>query len=99
MGNVARVVIDAATYKAVNTPSSTGTVLLSHAGYAFTRTLDTQRVAGFANGGPAGPLHCSSQEEIDDLCQIVPDYCGVLCVIVPGAPHDVATGKINVVGF
>lgn len=126
VGDVARVVVDSATYEAyllegtqgvqitasdfvveidlttleaVNDPPSTGTVILSHAGYAFTRTLDTQRVAGFANGGPAGPLHCSSQQEIDDLCMIVPDYCGVLCVIVPGAPYDAATGEINLVGF
>jgi hypothetical protein len=91
--------IDLATLETVNNPASSGTVILAHAGYAFTRTLDTQRVAGFANGGPAGPLHCSSQQEIDDLCLIVPDYCGVLCVIVPGAPYDSATGKVNLVGF
>ena len=36
---------------------------------------------------------------MDLACAYFGIWCGETCVIVPGAPYDPVTGKINLVGF
>ena len=61
--------------------------------------LSTEATAGYITGGDiTSPLFCTSQLEVDELCLIVPAFCGAICVVVPGSPYDAATGKINLVG-
>ncbi len=62
-----------------------------------TRALDTTALAGFI-GPDTGPLFCTSQQQVDDLCAFIPLFCGKVCTIVPGSAYDEASGKINLVG-
>jgi hypothetical protein len=61
--------------------------------------LSTEATAGYMTGGDiTTPFFCTSQLEVDELCLIVPLFCGVTCVVVPGSSYDAATGNINLVG-
>jgi hypothetical protein len=59
--------------------------------------LGSDTLAGHASSESV-PIFCTSQAQIDQLCQIVPSFCGLTCEIVPGAAYDPATGKLNLVG-
>jgi hypothetical protein len=60
-----------------------------------TRPLDTTATAGFVT---TMPLYCTSQADIALYCQFDPSLCDETCQIVPGAPYDPASGKLNLVG-
>jgi hypothetical protein len=79
--------------------SATGTVTSPFVAYSWSWTLDTSRTAGWVDGSGFGPLHCTSQAEIDALCPSIPAFCGATCEIVPGATYDTQTGGLNMVGF
>jgi hypothetical protein len=79
--------------------SAIGQVLQPFAGYEFIWSLDTTRTSGFVQADGLPALHCTSQAALDALCPSVPQLCGAICVIVPGAAYDPATGKLNMVGF
>lgn len=79
--------------------SASGTLSSQFGGYAWSWTLDTARTAGWLDGGGFGPLHCSSQAQVDDACLTIPALCGAICEIVPGAVYDPGTGTLNMVGF
>jgi hypothetical protein len=67
-------------------------------GFGFsTRVLDTQAAGGFI-GPDTGPLFCTSQQEVDDACLIVPLFCGQTCTLVPGFAYDPLTGTLNLIG-
>ncbi len=87
--------IDLVDFSAVSSTSGLDPVLLA----AFSEDLGTETLAGYALV-ELQPFFCTSQQEIDDLCLIDPLslYCGATCVLVPGAPYDPNTGKINMVG-
>ena len=67
---------------------------------SFSRSaLSTQGLAGFiSHPDVPSSIFCSSQAELDELCLVVPLLCGAICVFLPGAPYDSATGKLNLVG-
>lgn len=85
--------IDLVDFSAVSSTSGLDPVLLA----AFSEDLGTATLAGYALV-ELQPFFCTSQQQIDDLCLIDPLYCGATCVLVPGAPYDPNTGKINMVG-
>ena len=85
--------IDLVDFSAVSSTSGLDPVLLA----AFSEDLGTETLAGVALVEGL-PFFCTSQQEIDDLCLIDPLYCRATCVLVPGAPYDPNTGKINMVG-
>ena len=85
--------IDLVDFSAVSSTSGLDPVLLA----AFSEDLGTGTLAGYALV-ELQPVFCTSQQEIDDECLINPLYCGATCVLVPGAPYDPNTGKINMVG-
>ena len=59
--------------------------------------LGTATTAGFV--GPATPpLFCTSQAQVDLLCQSVPLFCGKTCTLVPGSAYDPSSGRVNLVG-
>lgn len=61
--------------------------------------LGSETLAGYVSGeSTLDPGFCTSQQEIDDLCATDPTWCGLTCVIVPGAGYAPATGKVNLVG-
>ena len=85
--------IDLGDFSAVSSTSG-----LAPGPIAFSQDLGTETLAGVALVEGL-PFFCTSQQEIDDLCLIDPLYChGATCVLVPGAPYDPNTGKINMVG-
>jgi hypothetical protein len=91
--------IDLATLEATSEPTA-GALEAPSPPLTFnfsTRALDTTATAGFL-GPDTGPLYCTSQQQVDDQCLINPFFCGKTCTLVPGAPFDPATGRINLVG-
>jgi hypothetical protein len=89
--------IDLATLEATSEPTG-GELVNPPLGFGFaTRALDTTATGGFI-GPDLGNLHCTSQQQIDDLCPSVPFLCGKTCTIVPGEPFDPASGKLHLVG-
>jgi hypothetical protein len=89
--------IDLATLEATSEP--TGGALTSgplSLGFA-TRALASAATAGFI-APDAGEFFCTSQQQIDDLCPIIPFLCGKTCTVVPGEPFDPVTGMLNLVG-
>ena len=84
--------IDLGDFSAVSSTSG-----LAPGSIAFSQDLGTETLAGYALV-ELQPVFCASQQEIDDECLINPLYCGATCVLVPGAPYDPNTGKINMVG-
>jgi hypothetical protein len=87
--------IDLGTLEATS-PATSGALTNGTQSLGFdTRALGTTTLAGVISNSP---LFCTSQAYVDFLCTIVPSYCGQTCTIVPGAPYDPASGKINLVG-
>ena len=91
--------IDLTTFAATSQTAS-GALQSGPISMAFTQNpLGTGDTAGYISGGDIpSPIFCTSQQEVDALCLIVPAFCGATCVLVPGAPYDAATGKLNLVG-
>jgi len=89
--------IDLGTLEATSQPTggafSNGTQSSSFS----TRALESTAPAGFV-GPEAPPLFCTSQQQVDDACPYFPILCGQVCTLVPGAPYQPSTGKINLVG-
>lgn len=89
--------IDLATGAATSQPASGAQ---ADAGQTFSfalSALSTAAPAGFV-GPQFPPLFCTSQQEIDNLCPSFPPICGKTCTLVPGAPYNAATGKLDLVG-
>jgi hypothetical protein len=63
----------------------------------YQQALGTATTGGFA-GPSVPPLFCTSQAQIDQICQIVPSFCGQTCTLVPGHAYDPATGRVNLIG-
>ncbi len=59
--------------------------------------LASDAVLGFL-GPSLPPLACASQSAVDDVCLIVPVFCGETCTLVAGVAYDTFTGKVNLVG-
>lgn len=93
------VAMDLTTREATSQVAS-GAMVSGQLGFAFTQqVLGTTATAGYASGGNApAPLFCTSQAQVDQWCQIVPQLCGMTCNLVPGNEYDLATGEINLVG-
>lgn len=89
--------IDQATLEATSEPTAGGLVNEPLSFGFETRALDTTATAGFI-GPDFGNFFCTSQQQIDDLCPSFPLICGKTCTLVPGAPFDPITGKLNLVG-
>jgi len=90
--------IDLATLEATSEPTS-GTLVSGPLSLSFaTEAQGSSAQAGFI-GPNLGALFCTSQQQVDDLCQIIPLFCGKTCTLVPGAPFDPDTGTLNVVGW
>jgi hypothetical protein len=91
--------IDLTTLAAISQAAS-GALQSGPISMAFTQNpLGTGDTAGYISGGDIpSPIFCTSQQEVDDACLVVPAFCGATCVLVAGGPYDAATGKINLVG-
>lgn len=89
--------IDLTTLEATSQPAG-GQIESGPVTLAFTQNvLDTTALGGFM--GPDVPsFFCTSQQEVDDACLLVPIFCGQVCTIVPGSPYDPATGRVNLIG-
>jgi hypothetical protein len=93
------IAMDLTSLEATSQPAS-GAMVAGQLGFSFTQqVLGTTATAGYASGGNApAPLFCTSQAQLDQLCQIVPQLCGMTCNLVPGHEYEPATGEINLVG-
>jgi hypothetical protein len=93
------VALDLTTLEATSQVAS-GAMTSGQLGFAFTQqVLGTTATAGYASGGNApAPLFCTSQAQVDQWCQIVPQLCGMTCNLVPGDAYDPVTGEVNLVG-
>ena len=61
--------------------------------------LSSVAPAGYVTGGDIpSPVFCTSQQEVDDACLVVPAYCGATCNLVAGSDYDAAAGRLNLVG-
>jgi hypothetical protein len=60
--------------------------------------LTTNGTAGFVGPNFTPPLLCTSQQQIDQFCQVYPPICGKTCIQVAGSAFDPASGKVNLVG-
>lgn len=62
--------------------------------------LDTTATGGFI-GPNIGPLFCTSQQQAEDFCQVLPfpPPCLLTCTLVPGSPYDPVTGRVNLIGI
>ena len=90
--------IDRTTLEATSQAAS-GQAVSGQVQFGFsTSPLGTTATAGYTSGGNLPPLFCTSQAQLDQLCQIAPQYCGATCNIVPGHAYEPATGEINLVG-
>jgi hypothetical protein len=66
---------------------------------SFTQqTLGTTTLGGFVGPG-VGPLFCTSQQAIDDACQLWGQFCGLTCTLVPGDAYDPGSGRANLIGI
>jgi hypothetical protein len=85
---------------AATSQTASGSLQSGPVGMAFVQNpLATTTTGGFITGGDIfTPIFCTSQAEVDDACLIVPAFCNSICVLVPGAPYDEASGKVNLVG-
>jgi hypothetical protein len=91
--------LDLTTLQATSAAAS-GAMTSGQLGFAFTQQmLTTMATVGYASGGNApAPLFCTSQAQVEQWCQIVPQLCGATCNLVPGHAYDPSTGEINLVG-
>jgi hypothetical protein len=60
--------------------------------------LSTDAVAGFVSGNSLPPLFCTSQQQVNEWCLLVPLFCGAVCNPVAGSAYDPATGVLELVG-
>ncbi len=89
--------IDVATLGATSLPAS-GAVESGNLGLSFTqKALDTAAVIAYV-GPNVDPFICTSQAQVDALCAVAPQFCGQICIPVPGSAYDPATGRVNLVG-
>lgn len=89
--------IDLTTLEATSLVAS-GALSNGTQGFGFsTRVLDTAAVGGFI-GPDTPPLFCTSQQQVDDTCLIVPLFCGQTCTFVPGFAYDPLAGTLNMIG-
>jgi len=78
--------------------SASGALASGPISESFTQNpLASDAVLGFI-GPNVAPFPCTSQQDVDNLCAIIPLFCGKTCTLVPGAAYDPATGKLNLVG-
>lgn len=89
--------IDLTTLEATSQPAS-GALESGNIGLSFTQNaLDTSAIVAYI-GPDVDPFICTSQAEVDALCPIAPQFCGQVCIPVPGSGYDPATGRLNLVG-
>ena len=93
--------IDLATGSATSQPASGAVISGPGQAAVFTQqALGTDTLAGFMDGSTGVPIFCTSQADVEAACQInpIPEICNATCVVVPGAPFDPVSGKLNLVG-
>ena len=81
-----------------SSPIASGALASGGISFSFVQqALGSTTTGGFA-GPSVPPLFCSSQAQIDQICQSVPSFCGQTCTLVPGSAYDPVSGRVNLVG-